>query len=80
MTIDLIQKFLLISLAINYGILIFWFLMFIFQHDHFSKLYRGWFKLDESQFDTSMYWLMGLYKVGIFLFYLTPLIAVTLIK
>lgn len=80
MNINQIQQFLIIGLGINYAILIFWFLMFLFQHKRFFKLYRNWFKIDQEQFNKSMYWMLGIYKIGVFLFYLVPLIAISLMK
>lgn len=80
MTIDQLHKFFLIGLGLNYVILLLWFFIFLFLHAQLHGIYRYFFKLDLYQFNASMYWMMGLYEIGIFLFYLAPLLTITLIK
>lgn len=80
MTIDQLQKFFLIGLGLNYATLLLWFFLYIFLHAQLHSIYRYFFKLDLYQFNTSMYWMMGLYEIGIFLLYLVPLVTITLIK
>ncbi|GAB2489102.1 DUF6868 family protein [Arenimonas alkanexedens] len=79
MDVEFVQSFLLYSLAINYGILLAWFLMFAFAKDFLFGLHGRWFRLPPDQFDAIHYTSMAVYKIGIFLFNLVPLIALWLI-
>lgn len=80
MTMDEWKEFLLYCFALNYGMLILWGLLFWFWHDGMYLLHRKWFKISEEQFDYSHHLLMGLYKIGIILFTLMPLLALCLLK
>lgn len=69
---------LLYTLALNYSILMLWFLLIVFARDWVKRLHSRWFQLSDSTFDTVHYGGMAIYKVGIFLFNLVPLIALYL--
>jgi hypothetical protein len=69
------QQFFLWCTVINYGILILWFTVFTFAHDLVFKLHTRWFKLSPERFDSINYLGAAVYKIGIVLFNLTPLIA-----
>ena len=71
-------NFLLYSLAINYGVLLFWFIAFLFARDSIQRLHGKWFRLQPEQFDAIHYGLMGAYKLGIILFNAVPLLALWL--
>ena len=43
MNLDLLCRFLLITLAVNYAILLTWFMAFVFAHDFMRKLHGRWF-------------------------------------
>ena len=47
--------------------------------DWVKRLHSRWFQLSDSTFDAVHYGGMALYKIGIFLFNLVPLIAIYLI-
>jgi hypothetical protein len=64
---------------INYAILTIWFVLFVFAHEWLYRLHSRWFKLSVETFDTLNYSGMGIYKIGILLFNLVPLIALHLI-
>lgn len=72
---DDLFRFLLWCLLVNYGVLIIWFLMFIFARSWIRKLHGRWFNLSEGAFDAVHYGGMGLYKIGTLLFNLAPLAA-----
>ncbi|MGA2081469.1 MAG: DUF6868 family protein [Holophaga sp.] len=79
MTILEIKVFLLWSVGINYGILLLWFGVFFLAHDWLFWLHTRWFRLSAENFDTLNYAGMAVYKIGIMLFNLVPLIALTII-
>ena len=67
--------FLLWSLIINYVILLWWFGAFVFARGWMYRLHSRWFRISEERFDTIHYAGMAIYKIGILLFNLAPLIA-----
>ena len=77
---DLICRFLLWSLAVNYGILLTWFLTFVFARDLMRRLHGRWFKLSDSTFDAIHYGGMAAYKLAIFFFNLTPLLVLCIVR
>jgi hypothetical protein len=79
MDITLLREFFLWSTVINYGILMWWFLWFLFAHDWILRLHGRWFQLSTEQFDVTHYWGMAIYKIGIFLFNLVPLIVLYIV-
>jgi hypothetical protein len=72
---DFLCRFLLWSLATNYGILLIWFLVFVFAKNWMRRLHSRWFHLSDSTFDAIQYGCMAVYKIGILLFNLAPLLA-----
>lgn len=75
MNTDVLYPFLLWSLAVNYGILLIWFFFFVFAHDWMKRLHGKWFRMNDSTFDAIHYGGMSIYKIGILLFNVAPLIA-----
>jgi Family of unknown function (DUF6868) len=76
MSIDALRKTLLWCAVINYGILLVWFLFFIFAHDWIYLLHSRWFHpLSVEQFDMLHYAGMSIYKLGILLLNVAPYIA-----
>ena len=45
MSIEFTRDVLLWSAVLNYGILLVWFLVFVFMHDSLRHLYGRWFRL-----------------------------------
>ncbi|WP_180096910.1 MULTISPECIES: DUF6868 family protein [unclassified Acinetobacter] len=80
MNLDLCWRFLLFCTLINYVILMIWFMVFVFARDWMKQVHGKWFHLSDSSFDVIHYSGMALYKIGIFLFNLSPLIAIYLMK
>ena len=78
MTVILLKEVLLWSTALNYGCLLLWFGLFRFAHDGLFRLHTRWFKLSPAGFDALTYGGIALYKIGILLFNLVPLVALTL--
>lgn len=78
MSIDQLQSFLIWCTAINYGILLLWFGVFSLAHDWLYRIHSRWFNLPIETFDALNYAGVAIYKIGIMLFFLTPLIALYL--
>ena len=80
MSIETLRDALLWCAVINYGVLIVWFLFFIFAHDRLHRLHGKLFRLSVEQFDALHYGGMTLYKVGILLFNLVPYVALRIVR
>lgn len=79
MTVDVIRDFLVWCAVINYGILFIWFVTLKYWRDLIYGLHGRWFRLSIEQFDMVHYGGMAIYKIGIILFNLVPLIAILII-
>jgi hypothetical protein len=77
MGMNLMRDFLLWNAMVNYGILLVWFLVFMFAHDFLRQLHGRWFHLPAEQFDALHYAGMAIYKIGILLFNLVPFLVLT---
>ncbi|NNG80796.1 DUF6868 family protein [Acinetobacter sp. ANC 5378] len=75
MNLDFWFRFLLSSVLINYIILMIWFLAIIFARDWIKQVHGKWFNLSDTTFDAIHYGGMAVYKIGILLFNLVPLIT-----
>lgn len=80
MSLDQLHDFLLWNLTLNYSVLLLWFGMLTFAHDVIYRLHTRWFRLTPQTFDALHYGGMALYKIGILLFNLAPLLAICLIR
>ena len=78
MDIDRLQSFLLWCAGINYAILLVWFAVFVFAHDWLHRMHTRWFRLSVEHFDALNYLGVAVYKIGIILFVLVPLVALHL--
>ncbi|MBS0216204.1 MAG: hypothetical protein JSR63_02470 [Proteobacteria bacterium] len=65
-------------MAINYAILVAWFLAFRLAHDWMRKLHGRWFQFSADTFDAIHYGGMAVYKIGVLLFNVAPLLALCL--
>lgn len=70
-----LKEILLWCVSINYAILLIWFGVFIFAHDLLFLFHTRWFRLSPEMFDAVHYAGIAIYKIGILLLNLTPLIA-----
>jgi hypothetical protein len=75
MNLELTRSFLLWCTVINYAVLLLWFLVFALGHDWLQGLHGRWFRLSREQFDTLHYGGMSVYKIGILLLNLVPLVV-----
>lgn len=79
MSIELARAFLLWCTIINYGILLVWFLVFALGHDWILLIHGRWFRLSRDQFDALHYAGMSVFKIGIILFNLVPVIVLCIV-
>jgi hypothetical protein len=78
-SIETIRSALLWSVGINYGILIFWWVLFMAAHDWLLNINRRMIRLSPDYFDSLNICGMTLYKLGIVLFNLVPAIALFIV-
>jgi len=75
MTIEGTRNFLLWCTVINYVALLVWFLVFVFARDWIQGIHGRLFRLSREQFDALHYAGMSIFKIGILLFNLVPLVV-----
>ncbi|MBB1061464.1 DUF6868 family protein [Marilutibacter spongiae] len=75
MDIELLKSFLLWSAALNYGLLLFSFAVFVLGRGWMYRLHRRWFDLEHATLDALLYLWFGLYKLAIVFFLLVPLLV-----
>ena len=80
MSLEIAKTFLLWCLAINYAVLLLWFLAFRFAHDWMFRLHSRWFRLSRESFDAVHYQSMATYKIGVLLLNLVPYLALLLLS
>ncbi len=79
MSIETARDVLLWCTVINYGVLVWWFLVFTLAHDRLHRLHGRWFHLPDEQFDAIHYGGMAIYKISILLFNLVPYVALRIV-
>jgi hypothetical protein len=79
MSVEGLRDMLVWCAAINYAVLLWWFLVFRFAHDWIYRLHTRWFQISVEQFDAIHYAGMAVYKIGILLFVLVPWVALAII-
>jgi hypothetical protein len=79
MSIEQLREVLAWCTVINFGILIYWWLMFMLAHNFVYRLHGKWFKIPVEKFDAIHYKTMAFYKLAIILFNLVPYIALTIV-
>jgi hypothetical protein len=75
MSIDVVRNALLWSTVINYVVLVIWLLLYVLARQWVYRLWTRWFRLTPEQFDAINFGGIALYKLGILLFNLVPLVA-----
>jgi hypothetical protein len=79
MNIEMAKHFLLWCTVINYGLLLLWFVLVAFCHDWWYRINKIFFKVSLENFDALNYGGIAIYKLGIILFNLVPLIALWIV-
>lgn len=80
MNMELLRQVLGWSLALNYLILLIWFLVFIYARTWMQSLHGRWFNLNDQTFDAIHYAVMAGYKILIMVFNLVPFIVLSLLS
>jgi hypothetical protein len=75
-----LKPFLLYCTLINYVVLLVWFAAFTLAHDFVYRLHSRWFALPVETFDAIHYGGMAVYKIGVLLFNLVPLLALCMLS
>ena len=78
MDVARLVRVLLYCVCINYAVLILWFVAFLAGRGWLYHLHTTWFRLSPEGFDTLHYGGMAVYKIGILLLNVAPLIAIYL--
>ena len=60
------------SAVVNMGILIAWWLAFVFAREMIFKMHTRWFKISEERFNEMHYTMMGYYKLAMILLTVVP--------
>ena len=79
MTLEATRSMLAWCSLINIGLLLVWFLFFLFARDWMCRMHSTWFKIPVDRFDALHYGGMGLFKIGILLFNLVPYLALRIV-
>lgn len=74
-----LKSFLLYCTLINYAVLLIWFAAFSLAHAPLHRLHSRWFGISVERFDALHYGGMAVYKIGVLLLNLVPLIALCLL-
>ena len=80
MTIELIRDALAWCSAINFALLLWWFILFALAHDWIYRMHGRWFTLSVEKFDAIHYTGMAFFKICIFLFNIVPYLALRIIE
>jgi hypothetical protein len=79
MNLEVTRSFPLWCTVLNYGVLLVWFLLFVFAREGMQRLHGRWFRLSREQFDALHYAGMSIFKIGIILFNLVPFIVLSIL-
>ena len=80
MTLDQLQSFLLWGAALNYATLLVAFTGWVFASDALYRLHARWFVIDRAQCHRLVYLMLGVYKLGIWLFFVVPWVALLIVR
>ena len=80
MTTNETRDVLLWCTGLNYAVLLVWFGVFVFAHEWMYRIHGRWFKLPLESFDAIHYAGLAVYKIGIILLNLVPLIALCMVS
>ncbi len=79
MTVAELKAVLIWSTVVNYGVLFLWFGAFSLAHDWVYRMHSRWFRLSVEQFDVLHYTGVTVYKIGIILLNVAPLVALYIV-
>lgn len=79
MTIELVRGVFAWCAVINVGLLLWWFLFFLFAHDWVYRVHCKWFQLSIEKFDATHYAGMAFFKIAIWIFNIVPYLALRIV-
>jgi hypothetical protein len=79
MTLVTIRSMLAWSTLINMGLLMIWFLLFLFARDWVYRLHSRWYHIPRDRFDAIHYAGLAFFKILVLMFNLTPYLALRII-
>jgi hypothetical protein len=79
MTIETVREIFGWMTLINVSVLCIWFLMILFAHDWLYQWHSRWFTLPIERFDSIHYAGMAVFKLALWLFNLTPYLALVIV-
>lgn len=80
MTIPQLQSFLLWGAVLNYATLLLTFTVWALAGDALYRLHARWFAIERAQCHGAVYLMLGLYKLGIWLLFVIPWIALCIVQ
>jgi hypothetical protein len=80
MTLEMMKDFLLWCSIINIGLMLLWFLFFVFGHDFIYRQHGKWFKISVEKFDAIHYAGMAIFKMFIIFFNIIPYFALLIVS
>jgi hypothetical protein len=79
MTVDAVRYMLFLSSVINIALLVFMFLSFYFLKNQIREIYGNFFTITPGEFNSSVYKMLGFYKILILFFNVVPYIAISIV-
>ena len=79
MTLELIRDALGWCTLINFGLLLWWGLFFLFAHDFVYRMHTRWFKLSVEEFDKIHYLGLAIFKLMVIVLNLVPYLALRIV-
>jgi hypothetical protein len=79
MSMQMLESMLLWCFVLNFGFLLYWWLMFMWLHDFVYRLHMRWFKMSREQFDGIHYGAMAFYKLAVIVFNFMPWLALKIV-
>lgn len=80
MSIDRLSGFLLWCNGLHVSVLALWWLAWTLAADRIHRLHSRWFRLERADYDAALFRLLGTYKIGVWLFFIIPWIALQAIR
>jgi hypothetical protein len=79
MEINVLKDILFWSFLINFGLLLFWFLIVTCFSDWIYAFHSKFFKISREHYNAINYGFIGAYKLAIYLFLLIPYISICIV-
>jgi len=79
-TTNEIRDVLLWCTGLDYAVLLIWFGVFVFAHDWMYRIHGRWFKISLETFDAIHYAGLAVFKIGVILLNLVPLLALYVVS